>query len=139
MRVHHSETAVRTAGAVRAHDVTAAVRDAVRASGVHEGLALVSVPHATCALYVNEDEAGLRSDVERLARELLEPLGRGAGFAHDRIDDNARAHLMATLLSHQATLPVGGGEPLLGTWQSVFLLEMDGPRTRTLRVHVLGE
>lgn len=139
MRIHHCEAAVRTAGAVRAHDVTAAVRETVRASGVREGLAVVSVPHATCALYVNEDESGLRSDVERLARDLLEPLARAGGFAHDRIDDNARAHLMATLLSHQTTLPVGGGEPLLGTWQSVFLLELDGPRTRTLRVHVLGE
>lgn len=139
MRIHLHETTVRTASSVHAHDVTAAVRDAVRASGVREGLVLVSVPHATCALYVNEDESGLRSDVERLARELLQPLARAGGFAHDRIDDNARAHLMAVLLSHQTTLPVGGGEPLLGTWQSVFLLELDGPRTRTLRVHVLGE
>jgi len=139
MRVHHAETTVRTAGAVRAHDVTSAVRDAVRAAGVREGLALVSVPHATCAVYVNENETGLRGDVERLARELLEPLARAGNFAHDRIDDNARAHLMATLLSHQTTLPVTGGEPVLGTWQSVFLLELDGPRARTLQVHVLGE
>jgi secondary thiamine-phosphate synthase enzyme len=115
------------------------VQDAVRVSNVRDGLALVSVPHATCAVYVNENEPGLRHDVERVARELLEPLVRARAFEHDRIDDNARAHLMATLLSHQTTLPVAGGAAVLGTWQSIFLLEMDGPRVRTLQVHVLGE
>jgi secondary thiamine-phosphate synthase enzyme len=139
MHVHHAETSIRTGGAVRAHDVSAAVREAVRATGVGAGLVVVSVPHATCALYVNENEAGLRGNVERLARELLEPLARADGFAHDRIDDNARAHLMAILLAHQVTLPVLSGEPVLGTWQSIFLLEMDGPRARTLHVQVLGE
>jgi secondary thiamine-phosphate synthase enzyme len=139
MRVHHAATTVRTGGAVRAHDITAAVCDAVRVAGVRAGLVVASVPHATCALYVNENEAGLRGDVERVACELLEPLARTGGFAHDRIDDNARAHLMAILLAHQVTLPVVDGAPVLGTWQNIFLLEMDGPRTRTLHVQVLGE
>ena len=139
MRVHHAEVPVRTGGPVRAHDVTGAVRDAVRGSGVLQGIAIVSVPHTTCAVCVNENETGLRDDIERLARHVIDPVASAGGFAHDRVDDNARAHLTSILVGHQTTLAVRDGEPVLGTWQSVFLLELDGPRTRSLHVQVLGE
>jgi secondary thiamine-phosphate synthase enzyme len=139
MPVHHASIAVRTGGPVHLHDVTAEVRRAVRDSGVCAGIALLSVPHTTCAVAVNEHEEGLRADLERLARHVLDPLAREGPFAHDRIDDNARAHLTAVLLGHQTALPIRGGEPVLGTWQSVFLVELDGPRARTLHVQVLGE
>lgn len=139
MRVQHSEVPVQTGGPVRVHDVTARVREAVRGASVREGLAVVSVPHTTCAVCVNENETGLVSDIERLARQVLDPLARDGGFAHDRIDDNARAHLTSILLGQQTTLAVHDGEPVLGTWQSVFLVELDGPRTRRLHVQVLGE
>lgn len=139
MRVRHAEVAVRTGGPVRVHDVTAAVREAVRGADVRDGIAVVSVPHTTCGVCVNENETGLGADIERLARQVLDPLAREGGFAHDQIDDNARAHLTSILLGHQTTLAVHGGEPVLGTWQSVFLVELDGPRTRRLHVQVLGE
>jgi secondary thiamine-phosphate synthase enzyme len=139
MHVQHTEVTVRTGGPVRVHDVTARVRDAVREANVRQGIAVVSVPHTTCAVCVNENETGLVGDIERLARQVLDPLAREGGFAHDRIDDNARAHLTSILLGHQTTLVVRGGEPVLGTWQSVFLVELDGPRTRSLHVQVLGE
>lgn len=139
MRVHHAEVSVRTDGPVHAHDVTASVREAVRAAGVRDGLVVVSVPHTTCAVCVNENESGLRADLERLGRQILDPLSRGGGFAHDRIDDNARAHLTSVLVGHQTTLAVRDGDVVLGTWQSVFLLELDGPRTRSVQVQVLGE
>ena len=138
MRVHHVDVAVRTTRKVEVHDVTEQVREAVRASGVRQGMVLVSVPHTTCALCVNENEAGLVSDLERLARDVLEPLTRSGGFAHDRVDDNARAHLTSILLGSSTMLPIEGGSPVLGTWQSVFLVELDGPRQRRLHVQVLG-
>ena len=139
MPVHHASVALRTGGKVRAHDVTSEVREAVRASGVRRGIVLVSTPHTTCAVCVNENETGLRSDLERLASDVLEPLARRGGFAHDRVDDNARAHLTSVLLGNQTALPVEAGEPVLGTWQSVFLIELDCPRERSLHVQVLGE
>ena len=129
---------IRTAAAIEAHDVTGAVRGAVRDAGVENGVVCISVPHTTCAVCINENEVGLRSDLERLARELLNPLATSAPFAHDRVDDNARAHLTAVLLGNSVTVPVQGAAPVLGTWQSVFLVELDGPRTRELHVQVLG-
>lgn len=129
---------VRTAAAIEVHDVTGAVRSAVRDAGVENGIACISVPHTTCAVCINENEAGLRSDLERLARDILHPLADKAPFAHDRVDDNARAHLTAVLLGNSVTVPVAAAAPVLGTWQSVFLVELDGPRTRELHVQVIG-
>lgn len=127
---------IRTRSRLDLANVTRELAQAVRESGVESGTALAFVPHATCALLLNEDEPGLREDMLRLVSEVIEPLRRKAPFAHDRIDDNASAHLGAVLLGPSLTIPVSNGRPALGTWQSLFLVELDGPRSRTLRVVV---
>jgi secondary thiamine-phosphate synthase enzyme len=131
-----SEYTVRTPARVSLVNVTRELERAVRESGIESGLACAFVPHTTCALIVNEDEAGLRRDLSRLVTGVIEPLRSAAPFAHDRVDDNAAAHLAASLLQPSVVIPVAGGKPALGTWQSLFVVEMDGPRTRTLRVTV---
>jgi secondary thiamine-phosphate synthase enzyme len=98
----------------------------------------VSVRHSTCALSLNEDEAGLRKDLERVAGTLLDPMRKATSFRHDRIDHNAQAHLTACILGPSLTVPVEGGAMVLGTWQSVLLVEMDGPRTRRIDLTVVG-
>ncbi|HEY3216032.1 MAG TPA: secondary thiamine-phosphate synthase enzyme YjbQ [Candidatus Eisenbacteria bacterium] len=117
-------------------NVTRQVAQAAKQSGVETGIALVSVPHTTCALIVNEDEPGLREDILRLVTQVVEPLRAAEPFAHDRIDDNAAAHLGSVLLQCSVAVPITSGRPALGTWQSVFLVELDGPRRRTLRVTI---
>ena len=134
-RTEFSST-IRTRASLELVNVTAELERAVRESGVESGIALAFVPHATCALLLNEDESGLREDMLRLVREVIEPLRRKAPFAHDRIDDNAAAHLGSILLGPSLSIPVSGGRPVLGTWQQLFLVELDGPRSRTLRVAV---
>ncbi|HVP13935.1 MAG TPA: secondary thiamine-phosphate synthase enzyme YjbQ [Terriglobales bacterium] len=134
-RTEFSST-IRTRASLELVNVTAELERAVRESGVESGIALAFVPHATCALLLNEDESGLREDMLRLVREVIEPLRRKAPFAHDRIDDNAAAHLGSILLGPSLSIPVSGGRPVLGTWQQLFLVELDGPRSRTLRVVV---
>ena len=76
---------------------------------------------------------------QRFLAEILEPLRGKAPFAHDRVDDNAMAHLTSLLFHPSLTVPVVNGSPVLGTWQSLFLVELDGPRQRTLRVTLTGE
>ncbi|HEU4401223.1 MAG TPA: secondary thiamine-phosphate synthase enzyme YjbQ [Candidatus Polarisedimenticolia bacterium] len=139
MRTASASAEVRTPTRVAIVNVTGTVRQALDDTGMRSGLAVVSVPHTTCALTVNEDEAGLREDLVRLASRLLVPLADQEPFHHDRVDDNARAHLTAVLIGHSATLPVVDGDLRLGAWQSLFLLEMDGPRTRRLEMTFLGE
>lgn len=130
---------VRTPERVTVVDLTRLVRDELRRAGLRRGVALISVPHTTCGLAVNEDEAGLKKDVARLAARLLDPLEASGSFEHDRIDNNARAHLTSVLIGTSTFVPVTDGDLLLGTWQSLFLIEMDGPRSRRVDLTFLGE
>jgi secondary thiamine-phosphate synthase enzyme len=139
MRVARSSTEVRTPSRVAVVNVTSLARRALEQSRLRDGMTIATVPHTTCGLIVNEDEAGLKDDLVRLVTRLLEPLAGEEPFHHDRIDNNARAHLMASLLGHAVILPVADGDLGLGTWQSLFLLEMDGPRRRRLDLMFVGD
>jgi len=118
-------------------DLTSEVTDFVAESHVREGICVVSVPHATAALIVNEHEGGLLRDL--LARiEILFP--QSARYEHNAIDDNADAHLAAAFLGHNRAFPVSGGKVIRGTWQNLFLVELDGPRSRReVILQVIGD
>jgi len=118
-------------------NVTREVSQALDELGIGDGLLMVSVRHTTCGVCINEDEAGLRRDFERLGGTLLDPF-RGGGYHHDQIDDNAQAHLTAVLLGNSVQIPISDGQPVLGTWQRILLMELDGPRSRALDLTVLG-
>lgn len=139
MKVANASVTVKTAARVVVVNVTAECREALSSVGIARGIAVLTVPHTTCGLCVNEDEPGLRRDLERLASHLVDLVKPPDGFQHDRVDDNARAHLTAVLLGHSVTVPIAEGALVLGTWQSLFLLEIDGPRKRTLDMMFLGE
>ncbi len=136
MKVYTTTFSVKTGSRVEVINVTDEVVGAVRESEVETGLANVHSRHTTAAVIVNEPESGLLNDIVSMLSKLIP---EGASYKHDRIDNNADSHLRAILLGNSVTLPVVGGEPDLGTWQSVLLVELDGPRTRTLRVTVIGE
>ncbi|UHQ96085.1 secondary thiamine-phosphate synthase enzyme YjbQ [Natrinema halophilum] len=114
-------------------DVTSDVADIV-AGEMQRGICTVYVPHTTAGVIVNEREERLCSDIKN-ALERLVP--RDEGYGHDSIDDNADAHLRATLLGESVTIPVRSGELALGTWQSILFVDCDGPRTRRLQVTVV--
>lgn len=109
-------------------DITERVREIVRTSGVESGICHVAVLHATAAIVVNEN------DDPNIGVDLLSALERmvpdHAGWLHDRVDNNASAHIKAAILGPSETLPVRDGDLLLGTWQAVMLVELDGPRAR---------
>ena len=130
---------VSTEKTVGVTDVTRLIRQALGETGMQTGICLVSTPHTTCGLTVNEFESGLVRDIEKLAGELLHPLTGQSGFHHDRVDNNAQAHLTSGLLGRSLSLPVHNGDLHLGTWQSVLLVECDGPRNRTIDMTFLGE
>ena len=113
-------------------DVTDAVRGAVKAAGVEDGVCLVFVPHTTCAVTVNEGwDPDVQADALKLVRQLVP---REAEFAHS--EGNSDAHIKSMFVGASALLPVAGGELRLGRWQAVFLCEFDGPRDRELWVTV---
>jgi len=124
----HSEFTVGTDDRLECVDVTEQVREAVAAGAT--GTATVFSRHTTCGITVNEAEGRLLGDVE----DFLADVVPDTGWAHDEIDDNADSHLRAALIGPDVTIPVAEGELQLGTWQSVLLVECDGPRTRTVTV-----
>ncbi len=145
VRAAHARVDLRTEKPFQLVDLTAIVAERVRRSGVSVGCATVQSRHTTAALFLNEDEPRLLEDFETFFRRLV-PLER---YGHDRLDErqgpvaveerpNARAHLLALLLPSSLCLNVVDGELDLGRWQSVFLAELDGPRTRTLSIVVTG-
>lgn len=97
-----------------------------------DGVCTAFVRHTTAALVVQEDESRLRGDVA----DFLGDLVPDEGHAHDRLDGNADSHLRAALLGPDVSVPVADGDLELGTWQSVLLVECDGPRTREVAVAV---
>src|SRR5215475_11782578 len=108
-------------------DVTLAIEAVVAKSGLDEGLCSVYTPHATAAIIVNEN------DDPNVCVDVLDALDRliPAGiWRHDRVDGNAASHIQAAILGPGETIPIRGGKLLLGTWQAVMLVELDGPRDR---------
>ena len=123
---------VETGSRIDLHDITDRVSAAVP-DDVEAGTCTVFVHHTTTGIAINEAESGLLDDLETVLADLVPT---GARYAHDRIDDNADAHLRASLIGTHATVPVRGGSLDLGTWQSILLVELDGPRTRRVSVTV---
>ncbi|HXX68323.1 MAG TPA: secondary thiamine-phosphate synthase enzyme YjbQ [Polyangiaceae bacterium] len=116
----------------RAHneviDLTDKVRAVVAESGVSDGICTVFTPHATAAIAINEnDDPNIGVD---LLRALTTIVVEHDGWLHDRIDDNAAAHIKSAILGPSETIPIENGRLALGTWQNVFFVELDGPRSR---------
>ena len=128
---------VSTSQAKQCIDITERVREIVRESGVESGLCQVMVLHATAAIAINEN------DDPNIGVDLLTALDRAipdhAGWLHDRIDNNAQAHIKAAILGPSELIPVADGDLLLGTWQGLMLIELDGPRsTRRVAVSLIS-
>ena len=118
-------------------DLTETVEKIVSESQVAKGLCLVHASHATAAIVCNEHESGLIHDILRKVKEIFPP---SDGYLHDRIDDNASGHIASALIGASRTFPIEDGRLVRGTWQNIFLLELDGPRSRrTVNVHIIGE
>ena len=113
-------------------DILPRVREAIAREGLASGLCVVYTPHTTAGITINENAD---PDVKR---DLLLALDRAvpqrAEFRH--AEGNSPAHVKSSLMGCSATLIVDGGEPVLGTWQTVYLCEFDGPRRRTVHVAV---
>lgn len=123
-----------TRGRSDAIDVTAEVAARVESSAIQRGVCHVFVSHTTAGVFVNENaDPGVLQD-------LLTTLDRLVPWEHGyrHVEDNAAAHIKATLVGTSQTLPVRDGRLALGRWQGVYLAEFDGPRERQLMVTVVA-
>ena len=127
---------IETEKPVEVIDITDHVLRTMQEGGVENGICLVYSHHTTTGLTVNEADEALIKDILGLLQRIAP---KGAGYQHDRGDDNAHAHLQATVLGNSVIIPVEGRRLALGTWQRILFFELDGPRRRRILVRVMAE
>jgi secondary thiamine-phosphate synthase enzyme len=115
-------------------DITSKINEEI---DIDEGIVNIFSRHSTSAIVVNENESGLLADLELMLKDLVSDK---YSWQHDRIDNNAKSHLKSFLLSSSETIPISDGKLDLGTWQSVFFIELDGPRkNRTVNLTFISD
>lgn len=126
---------VRTKSQIEMLDITSQIEKIVEESGVNEGICYVFVPHTTAAVTINEGaDPSVKSDI---LKELDKNVPLQNNYQHR--EGNAAAHIKASIIGSSETVLVDSGRLNLGTWQSIFFCEFDGPRTRNVLVKVIGE
>lgn len=139
MATYSSTVQIETRGYNDVHDLTGRAEDALRRSGVQEGVMLVFTPGSTAGVTTIEFEPGAVDDLKK-AIERLVP--EGLHYAHDAKwgDGNGFSHVRAALLGPSLSVPVTHGRLLLGTWQQIVLIDFDNrPRSRDVVFTVTGD
>ena len=140
-RVEADTIAISSTQRIEVIDLTDPVMEMVRKRSIREGLVSVCSLHTTCTVFINEFQKALLADMHAF---LEQAVATDAQWRHNDPDHsdcdrmNAAAHLRAMLLGHSQTLQVSHGELVLGQWQRILIAELDGPRTRSIRVTVMG-
>jgi len=119
-------------------NITPAIAECVRDSGIREGLCLVNAMHITASVFVNDDESGLHADFEKWL-ERLAPEKPHSQYAHNTGEDNADAHLKRTLMGREVVAAITSAQLDLGTWEQIFYGEFDGMRRKRVLVKIIGE
>lgn len=139
MAVKTDTIRLRTRGHADMHDLTEAVQDAVRRSGLQAGIVTLFCPSSTSALTTIEYESGALADLRRLFDEIA-PADRPYQHNLRWGDGNGHSHVRAALLGPSLTVPFTAGRLALGTWQQIVYVDFDNrPRQRELVVQILGE
>ena len=137
--VHQEQLSIETRRHGQMQDITDQVARVVADSGIKTGVVQVFNVGSTAAVGMVEFEPGLVRDVPEMLDRLIPP-SRDYGHEQAWHDGNGHSHLQATLLGPSLSVPVAGGQPVLGTWQQIFHLDCDvKPRRRTVVVTVMGE
>ena len=118
-------------------DIVAILNETIKENKMENGIVNIFTKHSTSAIRVNENEKGLLLDFEKALKDIVKEKDN---YKHDFIDNNAASHIRAFLMGSSETIPIVDGRLDLGTWQSIFFIELDGPRTnRTVDLTFIGE
>jgi secondary thiamine-phosphate synthase enzyme len=131
--VNASHFRVKTRKKISRIDITKDVERAAKDLGAKSGALLVSVPHTTAAVTVGETwDDDVTTDVERALSAWVPDV------RFDHAEGNSPAHFLSEAIGVSCLVPLEDGKPVLGRWQGIVLIELDGPRERTVRVHALA-
>ncbi len=120
-------------------NITPQVEEALRESGIREGLCLVNPMHITASVFINDDESGLHHDYEAWL-EKMAPHEPVAQYRHnDTGEDNADAHIKRQVMGREVVVAVSDGQLDFGTWVQIFYGEFDGRRRKRVLIKIIGE
>lgn len=156
MKIQYHEIEVETLHGVSLFDITPHIQEKLYEAGLSNGFINILSRHTTTSITINENEERLMDDVRQFLVKLAPPNypylhndlhlrdgpedwpgGNEAWRAQEPV--NAHSHILSMLLGNSESIPVSEGKLMLGTWQSCMLVELDGPRTRTVGIQVVGE
>jgi secondary thiamine-phosphate synthase enzyme len=116
-------------------DITGRVQDAVRQSGMEEGVCHIFEAHTTAGLTINENaDPSVQADMLMVLNKII-----SEKEAYRHLEGNSPAHVKASLMGAHLTVLVTNGRLLLGTWQGIYLCEFDGPRTRKVHIKIMAD
>ena len=119
-------------------NITPDVEEALRESGIKEGLVLCNAMHITASVFINDDESGLHHDFE-VWLEKLAPEKPYSQYRHNGFENNADAHLKRTIMGREVVVAVTNGKLDFGPWEQIFYGEFDGRRRKRVLVKIIGE
>jgi len=119
-------------------NITPQVEEALKESGINEGLCLVNAMNITASVFINDHEIGLHRDFEKWL-EKLAPEKPYSQYDHNGYEDNADAHLKRTIMGREVVVAVTKGALDFGTWEQIFYGEFDGKRNKRVLVKIIGE
>ena len=144
MKMIHKHLEFDTDPEINLIDITSQLREIVATSDISNGMLSVTSRHTTTAITINENESRLLDDVRMFFADLVPTAKK---YLHNDIHlrdcpqdepENAHAHIIAMLFGSSEVISVVNGELDLGKWQSVMLIELDGPRKRTVSIQLMG-
>lgn len=141
MKILRHQIQLATTDPIQVVDITQEVRAWVSESDIRDGLLTLISPHTTARVNLNEREVQLQRDMVAFLKRLVP---RDGDYRHNLapVDDrdNAHSHLLGLFMNASETVPVAGGELVMGGWQSIFFIELDGPRERReVKLQLMGE
>ncbi len=119
-------------------NITPHCQEALRESGIKEGLLLCNAMHITASVFINDDESGLHRDFERWL-EKLAPEKPYSQYDHNGYEDNGDAHLKRSVMGREVVVAVTNGKLDFGTWEQIFYGEFDGKRNKRVLIKIIGE
>lgn len=138
MRSFRKELSIHTEKRRAYLNITPQVREAIRASGIKEGLCLVNAMHITASVFINDDEQGLHQDLETWL-EGLAPEKPHSRYHHNGYEDNADAHLKRQVMGREVVVAITNGDLDFGPWEQIFYGEYDGMRTKRVLIKIIGD
>ena len=136
MTIIHEKINLETTEKIELINLTKTVQEIISKNNIINGIVVIHTRHTTSGVIVNEDEEGLKKDYINFLNQVVPE----ANYYHDKIDNNGRRHIQALLTRPNQSIPIIDGRMSLGIWQSIFFIELDGPRSnRNIDITIMGE